>query len=451
MRTMPMMLRVHTMAAALLLLAVPVLPIRGQEAGKDRWLADLDAAAATYEKDFAQLLLLRGIEPAEPGSGGAARYIWPLLSYYPRGAVGLVFYCHENDTLSMWVLGDDGIEAFAQRDISADDLVGLEAVVKGALSVESIQASRAPRPRGLVTVSCRPAAARTLEDAIRLATDVLLPPAVGRAIAAKRHLVIVPVLNIGTIPFAILKPFGNDTSLVDRMSVSIAPSLSDVFVSLNRNRYRFGESQRAAFDFESPLVVGNPLYPQQSDWELPPLPGAEREARSVAATIGSCEPLIGRSATESRVRSLIEGADFLYFATHGVASAVEPLDRSFLALASDDGTSGFLTAREIQQARLRADIAVLSACQTGLGDVQDAGIIGLARAFQLAGVQHVIMSLWSVYDDATRELMELFVGELRSGSDFFPAGALRAAMLRLRQRRPDPAAWASFVTFGMPY
>jgi hypothetical protein len=432
-------------------IAVLGIPVSGQESEKDRWLEDFDIAATRFEKNFAQLLRLRGIEAARPERISVARSLCPLLAYYPDGTAGLVFYYHEGATLKIWVLDDDGIEAFARRDITADELVGVDAMLKSSLYVESLQASRAPRLRGEVPTPPRPVVPRDLEESLRLATEVLLPPDVGRAISTKRHLIIVPVLNIGTVPFAILKPFGDGAFLIDRMSLSIAPSLSDVYVSLDRYRNRFRESPRVAFTSDNPLIVGNPLFPQESDWALPQLPGAELEALSVARTIGGRGPLVGDSATESRVLSGIEDADFLYFATHGVASAVEPLDRSFLAFASDDGKSGFLTAREIQQTRLRADIAVLSACQTGLGDVHDAGIIGLSRAFQLAGVPHVVMSLWNVYDDATRELMELFIAELKAGGDFFPADSLRAAMRRLREKRPDPGEWASFVVFGIPY
>jgi CHAT domain-containing protein len=82
-----------------------------------------------------------------------------------------------------------------------------------------------------------------------------------------------------------------------------------------------------------------------------------------------------------------------------------------------------------------------------LGKTHDAGIIGLARAFQIAGVPRVVMSLWSVNDAATSELMQAFVANLRS---FVPAEALRRAMLQVRRKRPHPAQWASFVLFGTP-
>ncbi|HEY0385468.1 MAG TPA: CHAT domain-containing protein, partial [Pyrinomonadaceae bacterium] len=124
-----------------------------------------------------------------------------------------------------------------------------------------------------------------------------------------------------------------------------------------------------------------------------------------------------------------------------------PLDGGFLVFSGAGGKESLWTAREIQQTRLRARLAVLSACQTGLGQAHDAGVIGLARAFQLAGVPRVVMSLWSVYDDATAELMQAFARRLRTHA---PAEALRQAMLEVRKRRPNPAEWAAFVIFGTP-
>jgi CHAT domain-containing protein len=249
-----------------------------------------------------------------------------------------------------------------------------------------------------------------------------------------RHLIIVPVRDLGTVPFAALRPFDDASSLIDRMSVTIAPSLEDLKA----------EPRGWSGDFRQPLLVGNPYLSPGAGWE--PLENAEREARFVARLYGT-PPLVGREATRDAVLSRVATADFLYFATHGAADPARPLDGGFLVFSGQNGSENVWTAREIQATPLRARLAVLSACQTGLGKAHDAGIIGLARAFQLAGVPRVVMSLWSVYDDATAELMQAFVRNLRAMP---PAEALRQAMLEVRKRRPDPAEWASFVIFGSP-
>jgi CHAT domain-containing protein len=119
-----------------------------------------------------------------------------------------------------------------------------------------------------------------------------------------------------------------------------------------------------------------------------------------------------------------------------------------LVLNGAAGDEGKWTAKEIQGLDLKAQIAILSACQTGLGKVHDAGIIGLARAFQLAGTPRVVMSLWNVSDEATRKLMVFLVSYLKNG--VVPAEALRRAMVAYKKQEPDPAKWASFILFGTP-
>ncbi|MEZ4826234.1 MAG: CHAT domain-containing protein [Bacteroidia bacterium] len=120
---------------------------------------------------------------------------------------------------------------------------------------------------------------------------------------------------------------------------------------------------------------------------------------------------------------------------------------------TEDNPQGFWSAREIQQNRFSAILVILSACQTGLGQSQDTGVIGLSRAFQLAGAENIIMSLWSVDDSATNSLMQLFMQKIHEPHRFFPCEPLRQAMLEYRKQNPEaePIYWASFSTFGIPY
>ena len=119
------------------------------------------------------------------------------------------------------------------------------------------------------------------------------------------------------------------------------------------------------------------------------------------------------------------------------------MEKSFLALSD-----GRLTPRAIQSLRYRsAPVVVLSACQSGLGRAVDAGIMGLARAFQVKGASNTIMSLWNVDDEATMYLMGIFYSNLAERG---PGEALRLAVLDARRRYPEPAKWAAFLTFGNP-
>src|SRR5439155_2644012 len=115
-----------------------------------------------------------------------------------------------------------------------------------------------------------------------------------------------------------------------------------------------------------------------------------------------------------------------------------------------EADNGLLTALDVTGMNLLAtDLVVLSACQTGLGEVQvGEGVFGLQRAFTLAGAKTLVMSLWSVPDEATRELMEDFYRRLLAGEG--RADALRNAQLTLRQKYSSPYYWGAFICQGNP-
>jgi CHAT domain-containing protein/tetratricopeptide (TPR) repeat protein len=138
-----------------------------------------------------------------------------------------------------------------------------------------------------------------------------------------------------------------------------------------------------------------------------------------------------------------------------------PLLRSGLALAGantwlrggtppEEAEDGLLTAEDVSGLDLLAtELVVLSACETGLGEVRTGeGVFGLQRAFTLAGARTLVMSLWSVPDEATRELMEDFYKRILAGEG--RADALRNAQLALRKKYPDPYFWGAFICQGDP-
>lgn len=116
------------------------------------------------------------------------------------------------------------------------------------------------------------------------------------------------------------------------------------------------------------------------------------------------------------------------------------------ARSSTDPDDGLLTSGEIIDMDLQADLAILSACDTGLGSITGDGVVGLSRALITAGVPSVVVSLWSVPDATTAELMQEFYGQLEQGQS--KAQALRQAMLTTMQSYPDPRNWAAFTLIG---
>jgi CHAT domain-containing protein len=143
---------------------------------------------------------------------------------------------------------------------------------------------------------------------------------------------------------------------------------------------------------------------------------------------------------------------YVHFATHGLLNSLHPeLTAVVLSLVDAEGRpqDGFLRAHEIYNLQLPAEAVVLSACQTGLGrEVKGEGLIGLTRGFLYAGAERVVVSLWSVDDEATAELMVRFYRGVMKGKP--PAQALRTAQLEMWKGRrwQAPYYWAAFVLHG---
>ena len=102
--------------------------------------------------------------------------------------------------------------------------------------------------------------------------------------------------------------------------------------------------------------------------------------------------------------------------------------------------------REIDRLTLRADLVVLSACNSADGKATGDSVLGFSSAFRAAGVPSVLVALWSIPDAPTAQLMRSFYAGLRQGRD--KAGALQAAMLQTMKANPHPANWAAFELIG---
>lgn len=357
-------------------------------------------------------------------------------TYLDKTAV--LFYSYDKENLQIWLVNKDGIQAYHKQKISEKQINEAITNLRNSLGVDSLQLTRTPHRRGIFVTQIHNQINLPINRTIAELTQMLLPTPITDKLDSVKHLIVVPVFGLGTVPYAMLQPFKDNSYLIDRMSISIAPSLFDVGAHMYPWNVKFA--------FSSPLIVGNPHLMPSHGWVVPPLLGAEREAQAVAKIMNTT-PLIGKEATRKVIVSKARDSSLLYFATHGIASSNNPLVESFLMFSADTFEQGWLTAKQVQDGRLWAQIAILSACQTGLGKVHDAGIIGLARGFQIAGVPRVVMSLWSVDDTATNELMQAFVKHLK---DDIPAEALRKAMVEVKEQRPAPSQWASFVLFGTP-
>ena len=207
------------------------------------------------------------------------------------------------------------------------------------------------------------------------------------------------------------------------------------------------------------LVVGDPKMPtlRRADTgaslTFPALPEARKEARDVATLMG-VSPLIDTAATETAVRARMAEARVIHFATHGLAYGAPAFARrSFIALAAGAGNDGALEMGEIlgdSSLSLRAELVVLSACETARGArTSSEGTIGIQRAFLARGAKSLIVSQWKVSDESTRLLMtEFYRGWLDPLLGLDKAQALQRAQEIVRKQYPSPYYWGAFQLVG---
>lgn len=291
------------------------------------------------------------------------------------------------------------------------------------------------------------------QDALRRRSakvaELLLGPVAPRL--TQRHLVIVAPDTLQYVPFEVL--------LIEQHQVVRTPSAS-VLARLRARRVAREPSQGLA-------LLGNGVFSSLDD-RLPSatrrsgeedgprrLPWLDDEVRSIVGGAGR-EDVLAVTGFDAVPEVILGGAlrelPILHLNGHGRADAKRP-ERSGLLLSSYDrrGRSrpGWLTAKEVRELDLEADVVVLSACRTGLGrEVRGEGLMGLSHSFLAAGASSVVASLWNVDDRATAALMGRFHRELLGGRP--PAEALRTAQLHLRDetRWRAPYFWGAFMLQG---
>ncbi|MBM3188312.1 MAG: CHAT domain-containing protein, partial [Chloroflexi bacterium] len=254
---------------------------------------------------------------------------------------------------------------------------------------------------------------------------VLLAP-LASAIESHTHLVVVPYAAAHALPFHAL-PWQGEV-LAASHTMTYLPSASTL---------QFVRARESGKLPDRLLAIGDPQgmayrYPL-GDRVVPAgrLPAAAVEAAAVARLFPQGKALIGEQATEPVVRELLPKYPLLHLATHGVLSEEAPL---LSAILLADGEA--LSVYELMGLQLDADLVVLSACRTALGEITGGDdVVGLTRGLLGAGACAAIVSLWPVSDVSTSLLMQEFYRQLRQGK---PArAALQAAQNYLRQLDPQ--------------
>lgn len=294
------------------------------------------------------------------------------------------------------------------------------------------------------------------------------------ALSGSAHILLAPDGDLTRLPVEVL-PLEDQRWVIDMYQLS--------YLSVGRDLLRF-HMQPESQPGES-LVIADPNYSLgavkgAATKLFRRLSGTRLEGQRIAAMLG-VKPLLGNAVLKPQIRSY-RSPHILHLATHGffladepdspdtsatrsglvqllkdrLAGSANPLLRSGLALAGVNAwllrgemlpktEDGLLFAEDVTGLDLLdTELVVLSACDTGLGDIHPGeGVFGLRRAFVLAGVKTLVMSLWKVPDQQTQELMIDFYTRLLRGVP--RAAALRGAQLALKARYPHPRLWGAFI------
>ena len=292
-----------------------------------------------------------------------------------------------------------------------------------------------------------------------------------RQIEPGRRLIVVPDGLLHYLPFEAL--IHNGHYLVEDHEISYLPSAS-MLMQRQDSRGEAGTADRMEL-----IAFGDPIFGLElkasitktpgSDTvgvirnsrasrivQLPPLPKTRDEVQFIASLFppDRTRLYLDKASTEDAVkREPLRRYRRLHFATHSLIDEKSP-SRSAVVLTqdADPDEDGFLEVSEISELDLDCDIVVLSACQTGRGQLLSGeGIVGLSRAFFYAGARALVVSFWNVNDISTGQLMEGFYRHLTAGIG--NAAALRQSklqMLKSDKETRHPYYWASFVIIGKP-
>jgi CHAT domain-containing protein len=373
-----------------------------------------DVAFAFAERGRARALL----DALQGNSAGLAQ----MRARLPARAA-VLYYVALNDRLLVWLITRDG-ERLAEIAVHTAELGARIAQLRVRIN------------RGDNEIVLRPQLAELYE---------LLVRPLASAIAGDATIVVVPDGPIHDLPFAALFDQRANRFVVDDHAVVVAPSLA-VFIAASDRARRL---PREAADA---LVVGSPDVDPRIEDVLPRLPGAEREAREIAALYGAT-PIVGPQATKARFLADAPARAVVHFAGHAVANVTQPrLSRLLFAPDPSDVSKSLLFGYELDGVRFeRTRLVVLAACGTASGVITTSeGVLNMSRAFLAAGAPTVIATQWDIDDRSATELFVSLHRWMRAGHG--PADALRRSMLEARHRA-DPRVgalrqWAGIVAIG---
>ncbi len=289
-------------------------------------------------------------------------------------------------------------------------------------------------------------------------------------LAKKSNLIVIPDRCLYKIPFeALVTDASTCRNRYDTQRAKYLVESHNISYAVSIGLYVYDKKRPAGHAERGLLALGNPeLHSKdveahkfyfaalrgdtsQRGSMLPPLLYAAMEAHNIDAILRSSSSTILTGAEATKRAFLRHAASYsiLHLAAHNLIDDDHPLESAFYLSGDGSGQDrGILTAREISRMKLNAQLAVLSACNSGSGAfIASDGVMSMGRAFWASGVPAVVMSLWSVDDESTSGLMERFYHYLKAGKDkAYALSQAKRDMLASGDR--NPYYWAGFVLQG---
>jgi len=348
---------------------------------------------------------------------------------------------HESE-LYIWVVKPTGEVTFRKADLKP--LWQKENTTLDKFVITS-RTSIGARGRGGIDLSYNPAV--QAQNRFQQLHNLLIKPIADLLPTnPNQHVIFIPQGSLFLVPFPALQDT-NGKYLIEKHTILTAPAIQ----VLDLTHKRRVETRNFA-SLQNALIVGNPTMPSvafvpgEKPQQLDSLPGAEIEAKAIASLFNT-KAIIGNQATKTAIVQKMTKARIVHLATHGLLDDYKQLGvPGAIALAPSGNDNGLLTAYEILDLKLNAELVVLSACDTGRGRITGDGVIGLSRSLITAGVPSIMVSLWKVPDEPTASLMSEFYKNIQNNPD--KATALRQAMLTTMKKEPEPVNWAAFTLIG---
>ena len=405
--------------------------------------------------------------------------------HYPQPLPAAALPLKENETLLEFALGENASFVFVVRK------GGVKNLVKIPLGREALEAKVKAFMGPLIN---RRPDRFSLEQAQEL-YSLLLAGALGE-VREKDRVIIVPDGILGLVPFEALviragTGLQDSVFVGDRFTLSYYQSAAVLALKRTLKEERAGRLLFAlgnpVFSPQDPRCTAGPggktpaagvrgggpaafrALADREEWgqitrgggqgrelRYEPLPETEDEVRAIAGLLGvkAAPPdvLLNLQANETIFKkSPVQDYRYLHFATHAdFPGRVQGVREPFILLGqvgNEGRDNGFLTLSKVLDLQLKAEMIVLSACLTGRGKVMEGeGVVNFSRAFQHAGAQSVVVSLWEVASLEAVEFMTRFYGLLQEGKP--RAEAMDLARRAMKAKYPQPFFWAVFILHG---